>query len=304
LTRRHRAPALARRVELLAAAALVVGCRQGRPVSDRAASSASCGAEARRVVEELGRRERLVSLLAPDSILRRELTDAYRDLVTPSLLAAWQDRPRNAPGRETSNPWPARIDVASVQADSSGCRVEGDVVDVATSDTASPVDRRHVSVHLVNQGGWRVSAYESARPGRVIGASGAAADTPADSAPTDVVRRYYAAIQARDYDAAYALWGNGGEASGKSRRDFAAGFAETARVTVTIADSVSIGAAAGSQYATVPVRVDAVLRDGSEQHFTGSYILRRSMVDGATAEQRRWTIYKASLRQRPAQSTS
>lgn len=128
------------------------------------------------------------------------------------------------------------------------------------------------------------------------GGTTAASESRATAA--DVVRRYYGAIQARDYASAYELWGNGGQASGTSRREFAAGFAQTAGVTVTVTDSARIGGAAGSQYATVPVRVDAVLRNGREQHFTGNYILRRSMVDGATPEQRGWTIYKADLRER------
>lgn len=122
--------------------------------------------------------------------------------------------------------------------------------------------------------------------------------TTADTTPSDVVQRYYAAIQAGDYRSAYELWGNGGQSSGQSRREFAAGFAQTARVRVTLTDSTRIEGAAGSQYATVPVRVDAVLNDGREQQFTGTYTLLRSMVDGATPEQRRWTIYRADLRER------
>jgi hypothetical protein len=113
--------------------------------------------------------------------------------------------------------------------------------------------------------------------------------------PADVVRRYYDAIQGRDYDAAYALWSQSGEASGKTRTEFAAGFSDTREVRATTGDSVRIEGAAGSQYATVPVKVDAVLHDGRQQHFEGSYTLRRSMVDGATAEQRRWRIYSADL---------
>jgi hypothetical protein len=31
------------------------------------------------------------------------------------------------------------------------------------------------------------------------------------------------------------------------------------------------------------------------QHFTGRYTLRRVVVDGATAEQRRWHFYSAEL---------
>jgi hypothetical protein len=120
----------------------------------------------------------------------------------------------------------------------------------------------------------------------------------ADSAttPADVVRGYYTAIQARDYDAAYELWGQLGKASGKTRPQFAAGFSDTREVRATVSDSVRVEGAAGSQYATVPVKVDAVLQNGRRQHFEGAYTLRRSMVDGATAEQRRWRIYSADLR--------
>jgi hypothetical protein len=122
---------------------------------------------------------------------------------------------------------------------------------------------------------------------------------PADTiSPEEVVRRYYDAIQKRDYDAAYGLWEDGGKSSGKSRAEFAAGFAQTAQVRVAIGDSVRSGAAAGSQYVTVPVTIDAVLRSGVKQHFTGTYIIRRAMVDGATVEQRRWHIYSADLHRR------
>src|SRR5689334_5621028 len=116
-----------------------------------------------------------------------------------------------------------------------------------------------------------------------------------DSGPAGVVRRYYAAIQSRLYSDAYALWSDSGRSSGKTAQDFAGGFSETARVSVRVADSVRIGAAAGSQYATVPVVVDATLNDGQRQRFVGSYILRRAMVDGATPEQRQWRIYSAHL---------
>ena len=116
--------------------------------------------------------------------------------------------------------------------------------------------------------------------------------------PAQLVRRYYAAIQAGKYDSAYSLWGQSGQASGKNRAAFSAGFAQTAEVRVTVSDSVQLEGAAGSQYATVPVVVDATLRDGTRQHFEGTYTLRRAMVDGATPEQRRWHIYSADLKLR------
>ena len=116
--------------------------------------------------------------------------------------------------------------------------------------------------------------------------------------PSEVLRRYYAAIDARDFAAAYALWGQDGLGSGQSLQEFASGFDKTARVHATVGDSVRVEGAAGSQYATVPVTVDATLREGGEQHFTGTYTMRRAMVDGATPAQRRWHIFKAALRER------
>lgn len=130
-------------------------------------------------------------------------------------------------------------------------------------------------------------------------ATSASTAVRADSTqPAEVLRRYYAAIEGRDFAAAYALWGQDGRASGQSLEQFAAGFDKTTHVDATVGDSVRVEGAAGSQYATVPVTVDATLRGGGEQHFTGTYTLRRVMVDGATAAQRRWHIYKAALRER------
>ena len=112
----------------------------------------------------------------------------------------------------------------------------------------------------------------------------------------DVIRYDYDAIGRRQYDTAYALWEQSGKASGQTRTEFAAGFAQTTGVRATIGDSLRLDGAAGSQYATVPVTVDARLRNGARQHFEGFYTLRRALVDGATPEQRRWHIYSAHLR--------
>lgn len=117
----------------------------------------------------------------------------------------------------------------------------------------------------------------------------------ADSTPAAVLGRYYAAINARRYEDAYKLWSQSGKASGKTEAEFEGGFARTEGVSFTLGDSVRTEGAAGSQFATIPVTVDATLRDGTHQHFAGTYTLRRSMVDGATAEQRAWRIYSANL---------
>lgn len=279
------------------------GGADGEADTTRSSSATPCGSDSRHVAEQLVGRMRLVSVLGDDSVVSRELTQAYGALATPELLATWEARPSAAPGREVSNPWPARLEITSAQADNAECRVEGTVVFVTTADTATMVERRPVTIRVRNNNGWKVSAFAMAASPSTPGATRSTADTASDVAdvtltPAQLVRRYYDAIQQRNFDRAYALWSDGGRASGKSREAFEEGFARTTRVRATIPDTVRIEGAAGSQYATVPVTVESRLRNGTQQHFAGTYILRRSMVDGATEEQRRWHIYSASIRPR------
>ena len=127
----------------------------------------------------------------------------------------------------------------------------------------------------------------------------AAPDTlsePSVEAAADVLRAYYRAIDERRYDDAWHLWASGGEASGQTLEAFRAGFANTATSAIEVGPPGDIGAAAGSRYVEIPVRVAASTNDGQRQSFAGTYTLRRSVVDGATAEQRAWRISSAQLR--------
>jgi len=114
--------------------------------------------------------------------------------------------------------------------------------------------------------------------------------------PEEAIRAYYAAIDAGEFARAYRLWAREGEASGQSYAAFRQGFASTRRSEVRVSGPVQSEGAAGSIYATVPVEVNAVLKDGTRQHFTGQYVLRRvNDVPGATEEQLNWHIESASL---------
>lgn len=263
---------------------LLAACQEqqqtAQPPADTSSSAAACPPEAMAVVTQLGQRVRNVSLLAPDSVRRAELTNAYGDLVSSSLLERWQSESEIAPGRAVSNPWPQRIAIANATPEANGCIVTGDVVYVTTSDTGSIVERRRVSATVRNDDGWRVHEWSWAAAG-----------------PADVVQRYYDAIAAGDYETAYRLWADSGRASKQSFDQFRAGFAQTIAVQAETGDSVRVEGAAGTHYATVPVEVHAELRDGTKQHFTGTYTLRRSLVDGATPEQRSWRIHSAQMRE-------
>jgi len=257
-----------------------------------AATAQGCDAPGvRTVVERFGERLQRVSPLAPDGVARGELRAAYAELVTPDLLAAWSADPASAPGRATSSPWPARIEVDSVAATAGGtCRVDGAVVYVTSVEAADggAAAREPVAVEVVRaEDGWRIGAY-----GVASASDPAAADARAAVA---VVRDYYAAIDARDFARAHRLWRGDGEASGQTLAEFAAGFAETARVEVEVGEPGRVEPAAGSRYVEVPVTVRARTRDGATQRFAGRYTLRRSVVDGATDDERRWRIHSATL---------
>jgi len=136
-----------------------------------------------------------------------------------------------------------------------------------------------------------------------IAAPAAAGDRAPDprspAAARAVVQRYYALIAARDYPAAYALWGENGP-PGQTPRRFANGFARTAATRVTAGAPVNGDAGMGQAYVTVPVVVDARLTDGTRQRFRGHYLLSRvNDVDGSSAAQRRWHLRQATLKAVP-----
>lgn len=121
-------------------------------------------------------------------------------------------------------------------------------------------------------------------------------DSTTATAAADVVRAYYAAIGAHDYRRAWQQWGAGGAASGKSFEQFRGGFAHTASVTAEVGPPGAIEGAAGSRYCEVAVTLEATTDRGERQRFAGTYVMRRSVVDGATPEQQRWHIASARLR--------
>lgn len=126
----------------------------------------------------------------------------------------------------------------------------------------------------------------------------AVADTlrePSNEEAAGVIRAYYDAINARHYADAYVLWSGRGERSGQTLDSFTVGFAQTDSVHADIGVPSDMDAAAGSRYITVPVKLLAY--EGKRtQSFAGTYTLRRAVVDGATAEQRRWRIEGAAIR--------
>ncbi len=119
----------------------------------------------------------------------------------------------------------------------------------------------------------------------------------AEQDPASVVQSYYAAIDRKDYRAAYQHWDHQGQASGKSYEAFRKGFSATAHSRVTTGTPTDADAGMSQRWITVPVEVHATLHTGKRQHFRGRYTLHR-VVEGVStsAEAERWHISSASLR--------
>mgnify|MGYP001233870688 CR=1 FL=1 len=93
-------------------------------------------AQVKSVVENFGQQIKNVSLLNPNA---SQLIDQYyKDYVSQDLLNQWKANPANALGRQTSSPWPDRIDVTNVQRTANDTyTVEGNIIEVTSQEQAN-----------------------------------------------------------------------------------------------------------------------------------------------------------------------
>lgn len=117
----------------------------------------------------------------------------------------------------------------------------------------------------------------------------------------DVVQTYFAHIGQKDYAKAWALWSDGGKASGYATAEaFAKRFDRYHQYNAQVGAPGAIEGAAGSLYVAVPVVIYGRLKTGAEVHEKGEATLRRvNDVPGSTAEQRRWRIAKIETKPTP-----
>lgn len=148
-------------------AAGLLACGDGRPRDDTgtgaSAAAPSDQGAARHVVEQFGERMRMVSVLGPDSIVSRELREAYGALVSAQLLARWVARPDSAPGRRVSSPWPQRIRIDSIAPVSRDTlMVLGAVLYATSADSAgddSPSERVMLRIARARDSAWRITEF-------------------------------------------------------------------------------------------------------------------------------------------------
>lgn len=134
----------------------------GFPAAQAPSTSVSNQTDAaiRTTVAEFGSTLKNISLLGPQDEVARSMQKEYGSYLTPQLLTSWQRNPAEALGRQTSSPWPDRIDVASITEKSPTLFVaEGNVIEVANAGTSTaPVAVYPVTLTLEKQGDtWLIS---------------------------------------------------------------------------------------------------------------------------------------------------
>jgi hypothetical protein len=134
------------------------------------------------------------------------------------------------------------------------------------------------------------SAAGSASPPPRVPVTGDSAEA------VDVVARYYRNLDTKNFRGAYDLLEETPDRP--TYEQFVAQHQGVSRVRVMPGDPGRIEGAAGARSIQVPVVVAVNSSDGTRQKLEGNLILRQSVVDRASAVQRRWRI--SSLRVAPA----
>jgi hypothetical protein len=116
--------------------------------------------DVRAFVTDFGGKLKNVSLLAPD--VTEQIAREYGTYVSPELLSLWQSQPNAAPGRQTSSPWPDRIEVFAVTPTDAGTyKVEGNVIEITSADTPlEPAAVYPVTLTVQKHGtAWVITAF-------------------------------------------------------------------------------------------------------------------------------------------------
>ncbi len=84
-------------------------------------------------VQGFGEQLKMVSLLAPENVIKESMEEHYGDYVSTELIEKWVKDPENALGRMLSSPWPERIEVLSAEkTDENEYVVKGKVIEVTS----------------------------------------------------------------------------------------------------------------------------------------------------------------------------
>ncbi len=184
----------------------------------------------------------------------------------------------------------------------------GNTVDVAAAASKAESD-------IANYAAMPDASAPAAAPSPAASTTPVALRTPVasttvagadDVSPAGVVRHYTDALAARRYDEAWALWDDGGAASGMTREAFAASFDRYATYRATVGTPFDADAGAGQRYITVPVVVTGSLKSGGPFRLEGPVVLHKA-ADGIESDDPHahdWRIRSSEMKPRLAKSTA
>ncbi|NYB72952.1 protease complex subunit PrcB family protein [Sedimentibacter hydroxybenzoicus DSM 7310] len=87
------------------------------------------------LVQNFGGQLKMVSLLAPEDIIKENMEKYYCEYVTSKLIEDWLDNPAKAPGRLLSSPWPERIDILEIEKLSEDeYEVKGNIIELTSAE--------------------------------------------------------------------------------------------------------------------------------------------------------------------------
>jgi hypothetical protein len=118
------------------------------------------------------------------------------------------------------------------------------------------------------------STAAAATPSWAVGDTTTPAEPVTVTGPAGTVLSAYAAINQQDYQTAYSL-GLGDPPAGESLQQYAAGYADTVSVTVTIT---------AVQDGVVTVNLDALHTDGTHHTFAGTYTVSGGQITDASIQ--------------------
>lgn len=119
--------------------------------------------QAEAVVEKFGEHLKNVPLTAEPDTVAEAIQTEYAPYVTEALLDRWMKDPLHAPGRETSSPWPERIEVVSLEKVGEYYEVVAKVVTLTSVEKANGgyYDTTPVYITVANtNGAWRIAEYQ------------------------------------------------------------------------------------------------------------------------------------------------
>lgn len=118
-------------------------------------------ADVENIVRSFGSKLKMVSLLAPDDLLKESMNENYGKIVKKELIEKWIKNPSEAPGRAVSSPWPERIDIESSERVSDGkYKIKGFIVEVTSAEKTSGeiAAKREITLDVEKiNGSWVIS---------------------------------------------------------------------------------------------------------------------------------------------------